>query len=128
MLLYYYEFRYAHFTTEHFNAYTAFNLYCWYGFRTLVQKQVRRGHHAKAGLEEVTMQKHINDKSTMELVRNILALAEDIRIATYPTDCDALTKEIIGEECDLGNYMEWAGPELENETKKLHILLSDTQH
>jgi len=82
----------------------------------------------KNRLEEFSMQKHINDKSTMELVRNILALAEDIRIATYPTDCDALTKEIIGEECDLGNYMEWAGPELENETKKLHILLSDTQH
>ncbi len=81
----------------------------------------------KNRLEEVTMQKHINDKKTMELVRSISALAEEIRIATYPTDCDALTKEIIGEECDLGNYMEGAGPELESQTKQLHILLKGSE-
>ena len=65
------------------------------------------------------MQNHINDKNTIQLVRSISALAEDIRIASYPGECDLLTKKIIGEECDLGNYMEWAGPQLEHETAKL---------
>ena len=82
--------------------------------------------HYKNRLEEFRTQKHINDKSTMELVRSISDLAKDIRIATYPTNCDALTQEIIGESCDLGNYMEWAGPELEHETKQLLILIKDS--
>ena len=75
--------------------------------------------HYKYKIEEITMQNHINDKNTIQLVRTISALAEDIRVATYPGECDLLTKKIIGEECDLGNYMEWAGPQLENETAKL---------
>lgn len=83
--------------------------------------------HYKNRLKELTVQKHINDKSTMVLVRKITDLAKDIRIATYPTDCDDLTKEIIGEECDLGNYMEWAGPHLEHETQQLLILLNGSQ-
>lgn len=84
--------------------------------------------HYKNRVDKLTMQKHINDKSTIDLARQVTDLAKDIRIATYPTVCDALTKEIIGEECDLGNYMEWAGPHLEHETKKLHVLLRHSQH
>ena len=83
--------------------------------------------HYKNRLEEFTVKKHINDKSTIVLVRKITDLAEDIRIVTYPTDCDDLTKEIIGEECDIGNYMEWAGPHLEHETRQLLILLNTSQ-
>ena len=81
----------------------------------------------KNRLKELTVQKHINDKSTMVLVRKITDLAKDIRIATYPTDCDDLTKEITGEKCDIGNYMEWAGPHLEHETQQLLILLNGSQ-
>ncbi len=77
----------------------------------------------KTRIEQITMQKHINTKETMKLVRELRALAEDIRIATYPTSCDAVTKEIIGEDCDLGNYMEWAGPHLEHTASQLSLLL-----
>jgi len=77
----------------------------------------------KTRIEQISMQKHINDKKTMKLVRELRALAEDIRIATYPTSCDALTKEIIGEDCDLGNYMEWAAPHLERTVDQLTVLL-----
>ena len=65
-------------------------------------------------------------KSTAALARKISSLAKDIRIAIAPADCDALTKEVVGESCDIGNYMEWAGPHLENETAELHLLLSDS--
>ena len=77
----------------------------------------------KTRIEKITMNKHINDKKTMKLVRELRALAEDIRIATYPTSCDDVTKEIIGEDCDLGNYMEWAGPHLEQELNQLSLVL-----
>jgi len=76
-------------------------------------------------IELMREQKHINDKSTLRLVRAISTLAEDIHIATYPGECDLLTKEIIGEECDLGNYMEWAGPTLDQEIKILLTQLSN---
>jgi len=66
-------------------------------------------------------------KSTVTLARKIARLAKDIRIVTSPADCDALTREIVGDSCDIGNYMEWAGPHLENETEKLFLLLSDSQ-
>ncbi len=75
--------------------------------------------HFKDKVEAVTTQKHISDKNTIQLVQTISALAQDIRIVTYPGECDLLTKKIIGEECDLGNYMEWAGPKLEHEVAKL---------
>ena len=75
--------------------------------------------HYKYKLEALTTQNHINGKNTIQLVRTIADLAEDIRIVTYPGECDTLTQEIIGEECDLGNYMEWAGPQLEHETAAL---------
>ena len=65
------------------------------------------------------MQTHINDSDTIQLVRTIADLAKDIRIVTYPGECDIMTKEIIGEECDLGNYMEWAGPKMEKQTEAL---------
>ena len=84
--------------------------------------------HYKNRLKEFTMQKHINDKSTIALVRQISDLTKEIRIATYPTDCDDVTKEIIGDDCDVGNYMEWAGPHLEHETKQLLILLNSSQY
>ena len=83
--------------------------------------------HYKNRLKEFTLQKHINDKSTIALVRQIAELTKEIRIATYPTDCDDVTKEIIGDDCDVGNYMEWAGPHLEHETKQLLILLNSSQ-
>ena len=79
--------------------------------------------HYKYRLEEMRMQHHINDRDTIHLVRAIADLAKDIRIVTYPGECDVMTKEIIGEECDLGNYMEWAGPLLEYEVKQLSHLL-----
>ncbi len=83
--------------------------------------------HYKNRLKESSIQKHINDKSTITLVRTLSKLAKEIRIATYPTDCNTLTQEIIGEECDLGNYMEWAGPHLEHEINQLHRLIEREQ-
>jgi len=71
-----------------------------------------------------TQYRHHNQK-TRHIVIEVSQLAKDIRIATYPTACDAATKAIIGENCDLGNYMEWAGPQLEHRTQQL-LLLSVT--
>jgi hypothetical protein len=77
-------------------------------------------------LVQVQTENRMKRKNTIALARNIARLAKDIRIATCPDACDTLTKEIVGESCDVGNYMEWAGPHLENETAKLHQLLSDS--
>jgi hypothetical protein len=82
----------------------------------------------KNRLETLTIQKELNSKESMVLLLEITDLARDIRIATYPTECDALTKDVVGEECDIGNYMEWAGPALESETRQLRILVQDSQH
>lgn len=78
-------------------------------------------------LKQLQTENVLKSKRTVALARNIARLAKEIRIATYPAPCDDLAKEIVGESCDLGNYMEWAGPHLENETEKLLLLLSDSQ-
>ena len=70
-------------------------------------------------LERLETQYRLEKESSVGLARDIARLAEEIRIATYPGECDALTQEIIGEECDVGNYMEWAGPHLEKQTRRL---------
>ncbi len=75
--------------------------------------------HYKNTLDALRVKQHHTDKRTITLATNLNHIARDIRIATYPTECDALTKKIIGEECDLGNYMEWAAPHLERETERL---------
>jgi len=62
---------------------------------------------------------------SVSIARDVARLAKEIRIATYPAGCDAPAKEILGEECDVGNYMEWAGPHLERETQRLLELLRD---
>jgi len=80
-------------------------------------------YHYKSKFDTLSIHSHINNKSTILLVRELSNLATDIRIATYPTECDKRTKEIIGEACDLGSYMEWAGPTLEQETDKLLALV-----
>ena len=79
----------------------------------------------KSDLNLRDAQKHINDKNTIRLVRQISELARDIRVATYPTACDDETIKIIGETCDVGNYMEWAGPQLEREAEALLVQLTD---
>jgi len=79
--------------------------------------------HYKNRLDKNVPNYHINDKSTIELVRHIAQLSREIRIATYPTECDERTKKIIGQQCDLGNYMEWAGPHLENDTQELLAIM-----
>ena len=81
--------------------------------------------HYKSDLDLRETQKHINDKNTIRLVRQISALARNIRVATYPTACDDETIKIIGASCDVGNYMEWAGPELEHEAEALLVQLTD---
>jgi len=58
-------------------------------------------------------------ESSVSIARDVARLAREIRIATYPAGCDAPAREILGEECDVGNYMEWAGPHLERETQRL---------
>lgn len=75
--------------------------------------------------EQVQTENREKRKNMLAITRKIALLAKDVRVATGPAPCDALTREIVGESCDVGNYMEWAGPHLENETAKLHRLLSD---
>ena len=71
-------------------------------------------------------QSNIRHKSKLEVqhhINSINKLAKEIRIATYPSTCDELTQKITGKECDIGNYMEWAGPQLEDEVQQLLVLL-----
>ena len=79
--------------------------------------------HYKSDLDFKDTQQHINNKNSIRLVHQISKLARDIRVVTYPTACDNETIKIIGESCDVGNYMEWAGPELEHEAEALLIQL-----
>jgi hypothetical protein len=79
-------------------------------------------------LELVQTEDRERRRSTLLLAGKVTLLARDIRIATSPAACDALTKEIVGDSCDIGNYMEWAGPHLEKESRRLHQLLSDSEH
>ncbi len=81
--------------------------------------------HYRSRLEACNVQRRTVTNRTITLIRQINVLAKDIRIATYPTDCDVQTQKVIGKECDLGSYMEWAGPELERETGALLILSTD---
>ena len=64
--------------------------------------------------ESITLAKQLNTFST------------ELRIATYPSACDKRSQAILGEACDLGNYMEWAGPHLEAETDRLVELLTNS--
>lgn len=75
--------------------------------------------HYKNSLDRVTMRQKAENKNLLKRLQGLSQLSRDIRIATYPTVCDTKTKAIIGEACDLGNYMEWAGPELEQKTGQL---------
>jgi hypothetical protein len=76
-------------------------------------------------LNRLETQYRLEKESSVSVAGDIARLAREIRIATYPTGCDALAKELLGEECDVGNYMEWAGPHLERETQRLLELLRD---
>lgn len=78
-------------------------------------------------LNQIKTENRLKNKNTLILAGKINTLANNIRIATYPSECDDLTKEIIGEECDLGNYMEWAGPALEDNTQQLLLYLQESQ-
>ena len=77
----------------------------------------------KSDLDLRDAQQQSNNQNIIKLVHQISALTRDIRVATYPTACDEETINIIGESCDVGNYMEWAGPELEHEAEALLIQL-----
>ena len=52
-------------------------------------------------------------------VQKLSTLAHNIRVVTYPGACDAATIAIIGEACDVGNYMEAAGTDLEFQSDAL---------
>ena len=82
--------------------------------------------HYKVKFDSLAMQSHINNKSTMTLVRDIAQLADDIHLVSHHSDCSEMTQAVIGEECDLGSYMEWAAPELSKETKKLRSIINST--
>jgi len=77
----------------------------------------------KSDLDLKASQNRIQNKSSIKLVHQIAKLAREIRIATYPTACDEETIKIVGASCDIGNYMEWAGPELEHEAEALLVQL-----
>ena len=67
-------------------------------------------------------QKQIRSVSIAKRLRDF---SSRLRIATYPSVCDEKSKKILGEHCDLGNYMEWAGPHLETEARVLLKVLQE---
>jgi len=83
--------------------------------------------HYKNRVEQITAAQQKRNSDLLIRVQTIAQLSREIRIATYPTACDAVTKEIIGEACDLGSYMEWAGPELEQESYRLLDVVKASQ-
>jgi len=58
-------------------------------------------------------------EAAMVQLQQIQKHITEIRIATYPNGCDAMAQKVMGERCDVGNYMEWAGPNVENEVETL---------
>lgn len=74
-------------------------------------------------LNRIRTENRLSNENALQLANKISELAKDIRIATYPSECDDLSKKVIGEECDLGNYMEWAGPALEENSQQLLLYL-----
>ena len=62
---------------------------------------------------------------SISMAKALTLFSNNLRIATYPTACDTESKAILGEDCDLGNYMEWAGPHLEEETRILLEFLKE---
>ena len=80
--------------------------------------------HYKVKFDSLSTQTHINDKNTINLVRDISQLVNDIHLVSHHSDCSEMTQAVIGAECDLGNYMEWAGPELKKEAEELSMLIN----
>jgi len=80
--------------------------------------------HYKVKYDSLSTQTHINDKNTISLVQDISQLVNDIHLVSHYSDCSKMTQAVIGEECDLGNYMEWAGPELKRETEELSMVIN----
>ena len=64
-------------------------------------------------------------QKSITLAKQISSFSTELRIATYPTACDEQSQAILGEACDLGNYMEWAGPHLEAESDRLVEMLTN---
>ena len=62
---------------------------------------------------------HRQHTKSISQVKKLALFSKELRIASYPTACDKQSQKILGADCDLGNYMEWAGPHLEHETKHL---------
>ena len=81
--------------------------------------------HYKSDHDRRDAQLQHSEQNILYLADKISKLAKDIRVATYPTACDKASIEIMGDSCDVGNYMEWAGPELEHEAEALWNLLKD---
>ena len=58
-----------------------------------------------------------------ELAKDVRKLASDIEVGSQPVECNAEIKKILGKDCDFGDYMEWAVPELLDRADRLTRLL-----
>jgi len=58
-----------------------------------------------------------------ELADDVFNLASEIEVVTRPFGAEAEAEKILGKDGDLGNYMEWAGPELLSRANRLARLL-----
>jgi len=79
----------------------------------------------KSALREIREEQRYKEAEMLMQLRSLLTLSKDVQIATYPTSCDPESRRILGEECDVGNYMEWAAPLLVHKTQ---ILIRSLHH
>ena len=57
------------------------------------------------------------------LLLDLQKFSQELYLTTQPYPCTLETEKLLGEHCDLGNYMEWALPELQEQTNTLLLHL-----
>lgn len=70
-------------------------------------------------LYSLTQDQKQKEAEILTTLQTLHTLMQDVQVATYPTPCDQKSRRILGEECDVGNYMEWAAPLMVHTTETL---------
>jgi len=67
-------------------------------------------------------QKSYQEKHKL-LLLELQQFSQELYLAAQPYPCTQATEKLLGEHCDLGSYMEWALPQLQQHTQTLLLHL-----
>ena len=59
------------------------------------------------------------EQNEEHLVMSLYLMTEELNLVAYPNSCTAKQEQVLGEQCDLGNYMEWILPQLHTQTQNM---------